>query len=46
MAETLTFRPGPTKFDSLIKFFDSLLDGTADILSSAPEVDARPMDEL
>ena len=46
MVETLTFRPGPTKFDSLTKFFDSLLDGTADILSSAPEVDAKPKDEL
>ncbi|KAF8728499.1 hypothetical protein AX14_006556 [Amanita brunnescens Koide BX004] len=37
---------GTTKFDSLTKFFDSLLDGTADILGPAPEVEAPPKDEL
>ena len=46
MAETLTLRLGTTKFDSLTKFFDSLLDGTADILGPAPEVEGPPKDEL
>ncbi|KAK2467684.1 hypothetical protein APHAL10511_000278 [Amanita phalloides] len=35
---------GNTKFDSLSKFFDSLLDGTADILDNA--MDSKVKDEL